>query len=467
MEAATVPPARAVAFVLSHDGKRWRGGRRSGGSLPPFCVFSSLFRRRSPDPPSKPSRSLRPSPADRKLEFSLDMEEIAERASADLRRFRRSTEGRVRRFVSSGKEAYHDLRTSIRVEDGRRVVFSCNRSSLVFVADLVLWSIVAVISVRVMAWLSVWLRRNWGFGDWRVIRRDRSLGGREVVVGKRSRGKETNWRSSRPLQNPLSPPRGGSEMGIARPASVRSVPKEENLPEWWPSSTPASNTVALGKEELQREANRLARAIMDNRMSGKDYKEDDMIQLRQICRLSGLKVSFDTVNARDSFYRASVEFILKICCRAAGPTSKVQIDGEDVRHFIAGLAGNIGLGNVHAIRILRGAVAATTRSHFLQAWALEVQGQRPEALDELAKICRIFRIFPLETHSAEMEMMAGGLEKVLKVEQRVHLLNLFGQASGSENQRIAAAALGLVSIIIFDVSSKICYYNPFLESLVP
>lgn len=67
-----------------------------------------------------------------------------------------------------------------------------------------------------------------------------------------------------------------------------------------------------------------------------------------------------------------------------------------------------------------------------------------------------------------MEMMAGGLEKVLKVEQRMHLLNLFGQACGSENQRTAAAAaLGLVSFIIFVVSSKTCYYNPFIESLVP
>ena len=43
-----------------------------------------------------------------------------------------------------------------------------------------------------------------------------------------------------------------------------------------------------------------------------------------------------------------------------------------------------------------------------------------------------------------MEMVAGGLEKVLKMEQRVHLLNLFGEACGSENRKIAAAALGLV-----------------------
>ncbi|MQL71138.1 hypothetical protein Taro_003450 [Colocasia esculenta] len=98
--------------------------------------------------------------------------------------------------------------------------------------------------------------------------------------------------------------------------------------------------------------------------------------------------------------------------RVFDPTCKVEIDGEEVRQFIAGLADNIGLGSTHAVRILGGAVAATTRSRFLQAWP-------------------------------EMEMVAAGLEKILKVEQRAHLLNMFGQTCGSENQSIAAAALGV------------------------
>lgn len=38
-------------------------------------------------------------------------------------------------------------------------------------------------------------------------------------------------------------------------------------------------------------------------------------QLRQICKLSGASVSFGTANVRDSFYRASVDFVLSICSR--------------------------------------------------------------------------------------------------------------------------------------------------------
>lgn len=38
-------------------------------------------------------------------------------------------------------------------------------------------------------------------------------------------------------------------------------------------------------------------------------------QLRQICRTSGVHVSIDTENTRDSFYRASVELVLNVCCR--------------------------------------------------------------------------------------------------------------------------------------------------------
>ncbi|XP_078432666.1 phosphoribosylformylglycinamidine synthase [Wolffia australiana] len=408
-------------------------------NLPPICSISSLFGR-SPDY-SKPKPRSNPPPTDRRFEFAIDMEEIAENASAKLRRIRRSTEGRLRRYISSGKEAFHDLRTSVRVEGDRRIVFSCEKSSILFLADFVLWSIVAVVSARVMIWSMTWLRRTWGFGNWVVVRRDRSLGGREVVVGRRQKGLETTWRREGRLANPLSPV-NEKERRKTVPTVVRVVP-EENLPEWWPVPASNSSMAVLRKEEFQREANRLVRAITDNRMSGKDYKEDDMIQLRQICRTSGVKVSFDTVNSRDSFYRASVEFILKACYRAPDPTSKVQIDGENIRNFIAGLAGDIGIGNTHAIRILRGAVAAKTRSHVLQAWALEVQGRRQEAEDELGKLCRIFWIFPLENHSAEMEMVAVGLQKILTMEQRVHLLNLFGQACGSENRITPAAALGL------------------------
>lgn len=38
-------------------------------------------------------------------------------------------------------------------------------------------------------------------------------------------------------------------------------------------------------------------------------------QLRQLCRDSGAKVSFDTTNTRDSFYRAAIQVVMSSCSR--------------------------------------------------------------------------------------------------------------------------------------------------------
>lgn len=123
-------------------------------------------------------------------------------------------------------------------------------------------------------------------------------------------------------------------------------------------------------------------------------------QLRRICRASGVSVSINPENTRDSFYRASVDFVLNVCsrfrftslsiflsflrvylcwfllwfshlenhCRVPSYSTSVHIGGEDARQFIAGLADNIGLEKIRAARMVSGAVAARTRSSFLQAW---------------------------------------------------------------------------------------------------
>ncbi|KAL4596892.1 hypothetical protein ACB092_12G196400 [Castanea dentata] len=127
--------------------------------------------------------------------------------------------------------------------------------------------------------------------------------------------------------------------------------------------------------------------------------EDDIIQLWQICRTFGVWVSFDTTNTRDSFYCASVDFVLNVCSRAPSHCTSVQIDGEDARKIVAGLAENIGLENICAAIIVSAAVAARTRSRFLQAWALEIQGKHAEAKFELSKICLMLQIFPPEESS--------------------------------------------------------------------
>lgn len=279
-----------------------------------------------------------------------------------------------------------------------------------------------------------------------VYKRDRSLGGREVLVAKN----ETPT-LDRKKPNVLDSDEGNSNWDWDRdsPISFSRRRKKKSsvvqLPKWWPVSTSGSDQVgAENQEEYQRMANRLIRAILDNRMTGKDILADDIIQLRRIGRISNVKVSFDTENARDTLFRVAVDFILNYCESTASQSSFVLIDGEEAQNFVAGLADNVGLESTRAARMVSAAVAARTRSRFLQAWALEMQGKHSEAVVELFKICVIHQIFPPEEFSPEMEMVARGLEKHLKVDQREFLMNSLLHVCGDETRRSVAEALGLM-----------------------
>ncbi|XP_062179711.1 uncharacterized protein LOC133884350 isoform X2 [Phragmites australis] len=357
---------------------------------------------------------------------------------AELWRLRRRVELRLHRLAAEADEAYHDLRSAVRVVGGDRVVLTFRRSSLRFAAGALLWSLAFAVAARLLLGLALqaWGRRGWGRGWWGgvgggeavVRRRDRSLGGKEVVVAV----------SSSPVA--AAPASRVPEAAISR--EVRRRDPQGKVPEWWPE---VGTTMEPGPEmeKWARLANRLVRAIIDNRITGRDYRYDDAIQLRQLCKVSGVKVSFDTENARDSFYRAAVNFVLDDCSRAGQDIGAAQINGENPRDFLAGLASNIGLDKFRAATLVCASVAARTRTCFLQCWALEIQGKRPEALDELVKICRIHYIFPPEDNSAEMEMVAAGLEKNLQVAERVHLLSLYRSVCTASNFKTAAEALGL------------------------
>ncbi|KAL0921114.1 hypothetical protein M5K25_008151 [Dendrobium thyrsiflorum] len=414
-----------------------------GAKSPAILCRLRIHRRRKP-------RGRRPSPdqrihqkpvdQDRNVEFSVDLDDICARTLASIKRLFRSSEAKIDRFFASGAEAYSDLKTSFRIDRGSRIVFSCRRSSLQFFGNLFLWSFIAILASRFLLWL--WsFRHRWLFVGWAITRRDRSLGGREVVVGRRDRLREPERTGFKGLVNPLSTV-GGNEVKGKATLMNKHKNRQEKLPKWWPDSIP-SPIVLFAKDEGQRDADKLVKAIMDNRMSGKDYKDDDIIQLREICRSSGAKVSFETTNARDSFFRAAISFVLNVCSRVRQPGSPVQIDGEEVKQFICGIAENIGLDNLRAARLVCAAVAARSRSCFLQSWAFEVQGKRMEALEELLNLCQIYRIFPPEENSPELEMVASGLTNSLKIDQRRHLLTLFSGICSSDSLRIAAEALGL------------------------
>ncbi|WVZ97130.1 hypothetical protein U9M48_042685 [Paspalum notatum var. saurae] len=349
---------------------------------------------------------------------------------AEIWRLRRRVELRLHRLATEAVEAYRDLRYAARDVGGDRVVLTFRRSSLRFAAGALLWSLAFSVAVRVLLGLALgaWWQRGWGSGWWAgggaggavVRRRDRSLGGKEVVVAVSSPPVATA-----PTIRAQEPPR-----------EIRKMDSPAKVPDWWPELGTTLMEPGPEMEKWTRLANRMVRGKVDH------LSLQSRI-LRQLCKISGVNVSFDTGNARDSFYRAAVNFVLDDCSRAVQDISAAKINGESPRNFLAGLASNIGLDKFRAATVVRASVAARTRTCFLQSWALEIQGKRPEALDELAKICRIHYIFPPEDNSAEMEMLAAGLEKNLQVAERVHLLSLYRSACPRGNFKTAAEALGL------------------------
>ncbi|CAN1253360.1 CMP-sialic acid transporter 3 [Linum perenne] len=353
------------------------------------------------------------------LQLVLDLDQLSSLASSNLRK-----------FISSGKDAYRDLKTLVSYDENNRIVFSCRKSTVRFSGMVLLGGFVLVTAVRVLVSLVLAIRRRVGFRREKVVvRRDRSLGGKEVVVATAAeRDSVPKRKRFGVLDDPLSSlslAMEGNDWGkyLGR--------RQDKLPKWWPV-TVADNSSGENQEEYQREAKRLIREITDYRTRGKDFAVDDIVQLRRICRTSGVKVSFDTTNTRDALFRALIDFVLNMCSSNPSNNNALEIDGEGVQQFISGLAENIGLENTRAARIVSAAVAARTHSCFLQAWP-------------------------------EMEMVAEGLGKHLKMEQREALMAMFVAACSSKDcHRIAADALGLVcSSRVYDSSS-----SSILESVI-
>ncbi|ESW14627.1 hypothetical protein PHAVU_007G004000 [Phaseolus vulgaris] len=392
-----------------------------------LTVVCSSFRRRSRsrrrhNKVSLPATTSTSSSFEPKFEAVIDLTPLT------------TLQSHLRRFILSGRDSYLDLETLLTLDHNRRLVVSCRPSTLHFLGTsaaltLLTFSVFSVLA-RLISRFSSW-RRNASNNRPLVVRRDRSLGGKEVVVA---------W-GQRSNSNPLSP----AVRGSVKRSAKNMVRFERKLPEWWPTVVNANGSVfdANEQEEYKREAYRVVRAITNSRLGGNDINENDIIQLRQLCRTSGVQVSIEPTNIRDTLYRASVNFVLNVCSRAPTYSSSIDINGEDASRFLAGFAENIGLQNVRAATIVSAAIAARTRSCLLQAWALEMQGKQVEAMVELSKICLLLRIFPPEESSPEMEMVSRGLEKHLKLEQREHLMFLFGKVCGEHGHRIAREALGL------------------------
>lgn len=93
-------------------------------------------------------------------------------------------------------------------------------------------------------------------GEAVVTRRDRSLGGKEVVVGNVSRG--------RVLGSPLESREFTSGSGMFKGFSRNWGKRKGNgnkLPDWWPKNSSVSVSLVDDNEEYQRQANRLIRGL--------------------------------------------------------------------------------------------------------------------------------------------------------------------------------------------------------------
>ncbi|KAM7252985.1 hypothetical protein ACFE04_008685 [Oxalis oulophora] len=360
---------------------------------------------------------------------------------------------RINSFLYAGKEALHDLKTLINIDHNGSLFFLCRKSTLRFLGNVLLWGFVLVIAFRILFGILSRLK-NRDRGDHAnkpryVVRRDRSLGGREVVVAVDDED-EHYVTMKKDRKRVLDNLNKDFEL-LTEKERKDDVSVLGKSPKWWPISM-ESNQVSLDDREVyQREANRLIRgkflAISElNRTSRQYIMDDDILELRRTCRTSGVQASIDSEKSREAIYRIAVDYVLSFCSRYPSDSSSVDIGDEDCCQFIAGFAQNIGLETFRAASIVSGAVAAQTRSRFLQAWASELQGKHYEAIWELQRICLVFRFFPPEESSAEMEMVARGLAKELTVEQRELLLKMVDEAGFGEAQTSAAEALGLVRV---------------------
>ncbi|KAL5991009.1 hypothetical protein ACLOJK_011915 [Asimina triloba] len=204
-------------------------------------ISSSLLHRSS-------KKSPKSSPADRKIEMVIDLEDISNRAATSLQRFFRSSRKRFRDFLSCGAEAVTDLQTLVTFDRKGRLVVSCHRSSLEFFANLAILSFLAVFAVRFLAKL---VQRS-RLGNWDLVRRrDRSLAGKEVVIGRRFKRTSGFGASVNPLSHVKDLRRRSGE----RVSDQRKVSKRELLPSWWPSLV--TMPVGTAEKDFQREARTL------------------------------------------------------------------------------------------------------------------------------------------------------------------------------------------------------------------
>ncbi|KAG0559202.1 hypothetical protein M758_10G085100 [Ceratodon purpureus] len=433
------------------------GSFGGGGNAITVAGFGGRRHNRRREAPGG-SVSARKQRGDDKVEITLDFEELKQRAGEAAVASKRalvSSVGKARQaganFVQDGKQAWKELRSSVAVQNDKRVVIAVRRSTIEFAGRTLIWTVLTIVFARI---LLAWARRfRWGWEEgfnWPRTVRDRSLGGKEVVVksgiklwegGPAKKAFRKTALGLSPLDSVMTDTRSEKEIhrlkASGEPLTSKKIQKESRLPPWWPAPEQAPTLPLETTAEAQREANTLLNDMLERRMNGIDFERHNIIKLRELCRNYGARVSFETANTRDTFYRTAVQLVHNVCVRGG------EFPDEGVGKFIAGLAGNIGLDAEKAAIMVIASVAARTRAAFLQTWALHERGEIQAAHKELEGLVRIHENFSPVRNSPEMEMAARGLT-YLPVEDRRVLLEMYIFAGGSNTQWLAKEALSLL-----------------------
>lgn len=212
----------------------------------PLSSFSTPKRRRSParrNRNSKDSTTYRDGNLLTIITTSSSSEDQSLSLTLDVHRISSLAYSRSKLFLDSGKDAVSDLQTLVSLDDNKRVVVTCKKSTVQFVGGVFLLGLVFGFAVRALISLGTAFKGGLQGRPKLVVRRDRSLGGKEVVVAVDSiRSSSSSVASSR-------------SNSVARTHKLRA---RDNLPKWWPASLP-SQSLEVDKEDYQREANRIVR----------------------------------------------------------------------------------------------------------------------------------------------------------------------------------------------------------------
>eukprot|EP00898_Chlorokybus_atmophyticus_P005247 jgi/Chlat1/5723/Chrsp38S05557 len=280
----------------------------------------------------------------------------------------------------------------------------------------------------------------------RVVR-DRSMGGKEVVV----RDSPLDWNhntagqsfddrlryrkttaAAKSVPSPLGPlgeddfrseraRREREAESAALRADKETSASEGPLPAWWKIPETVFVTPQRRQAAVQAATATLKR-MTDARLVGREFVEEDLMALNEQCRDYGVELQLETPALRDAIYRAAVNLAINAAEKGGTPNIASPADAVE---FVSSFAHAISVPSSRAVVLVQAAVAAEVRNLLLQAAALVRQGRQAETVSEMMQLANILATFPPPPAAAEIGMVAGSLQSKISLPEREILYGLF------------------------------------------